>query len=250
MTDEEDRDKEEFWGSPEAEVVYLDWRKQENMRIARQVGEVASSFDKPKVFEVGLGRGPLTRLILPKVGEYWGIEPVPADLERSIDELNLDPERSLCLRAEDLDTCSPFDTMDGYFDIIVMVSVLEHVPNPAEILTSLRRLLKKGGVLIISVPDSTRFRFFHKLRTLCGIEPWSYFHISFFSDTSLDQLFLNLGFSVADRRRASLLTDKSIKYYEVHHSSRLLGLAMKAFKLFQLDNLAHMETIFYVLKKE
>jgi SAM-dependent methyltransferase len=40
-----------------------------------------------------------------------------------------------------------------YFDAIFLDSVLEHLTNPAEYLVEIRRILKKGGVLYIGVPN-------------------------------------------------------------------------------------------------
>ena len=41
---------------------------------------------------------------------------------------------------------------DSSFDIITIIETLEHVNKPEDILKEIRRLLKKGGTLIISVP--------------------------------------------------------------------------------------------------
>ncbi len=40
----------------------------------------------------------------------------------------------------------------NYFDIILMNSVLEHLTDPLSILIECRRILKKGGILMINVP--------------------------------------------------------------------------------------------------
>ena len=38
------------------------------------------------------------------------------------------------------------------FDLILVISVLEHLDNPVEVLKSCRELLKPGGILLINVP--------------------------------------------------------------------------------------------------
>src|SRR5687768_600390 len=52
------------------------------------------------------------------------------------------------------------DIPDGNYDAIVMLHVIEHIPNPAESLTELRRMLRPGGVLVIETPryDSLMFK--------------------------------------------------------------------------------------------
>ena len=41
---------------------------------------------------------------------------------------------------------------DDYFDVIILQSVLEHVKNPQQELLGLKKLLKRGGIIIISSP--------------------------------------------------------------------------------------------------
>ena len=44
----------------------------------------------------------------------------------------------------------PFE--DGAVDAVVMLDVLEHVPEPRAVLTEVRRVLRPGGVVVLSVP--------------------------------------------------------------------------------------------------
>jgi len=41
---------------------------------------------------------------------------------------------------------------DGSFDVVLMISVLEHLWNPEEALGHCRRILRPGGLLLINVP--------------------------------------------------------------------------------------------------
>src|SRR4051812_25937907 len=41
---------------------------------------------------------------------------------------------------------------DASFDVVLCTQVLEHVPNPREVLGELHRLLRDGGRLYLSVP--------------------------------------------------------------------------------------------------
>jgi len=42
------------------------------------------------------------------------------------------------------------------FDLVLCTEVLEHVPNPVLALASIRKTLKKGGTLLVTVPLSSR----------------------------------------------------------------------------------------------
>jgi SAM-dependent methyltransferase len=53
-------------------------------------------------------------------------------------------------------TCGPADTVpypDGIFDAILLLDVLEHVPNERALVDEIARLLRPGGQLILSVPN-------------------------------------------------------------------------------------------------
>lgn len=53
---------------------------------------------------------------------------------------------------------------DGFFDVVVAGEVLEHTLNPIKALSEMHRVLKKGGKLILSVPNArTIRRYWNKL---------------------------------------------------------------------------------------
>lgn len=53
---------------------------------------------------------------------------------------------------------------DGYFDVVTIWQVLEHMESPVDALMEVNRILKDEGVLIVSLPniDSLQFRIFGK----------------------------------------------------------------------------------------
>lgn len=51
-----------------------------------------------------------------------------------------------------MDLTKPLNFTDGSFDTIILSDVLEHIPNPLELLSEIYRILKDGGVLIGNVP--------------------------------------------------------------------------------------------------
>jgi 2-polyprenyl-3-methyl-5-hydroxy-6-metoxy-1,4-benzoquinol methylase len=52
---------------------------------------------------------------------------------------------------------TPLPLVDGSYDVIVISEVLEHIKEPEGIIREAGRLLKKGGLLIITVPLDTPF---------------------------------------------------------------------------------------------
>lgn len=87
------------------------------------------------------------------------------------------------------------------FDVITMWHSLEHTPQPAEILAAIRRLLKPGGILFVSVPniDSLQARF--------GENFWTYLdvphHLCHFTPRGLGTLLRKSGFAVRHTFRFS-----------------------------------------------
>ncbi len=242
-------EESEFWSSDKAHAAYKSWRNSENDRVANQILSQIDTPAETKLLEIGFGEGPLTATFMNIVGEYWGIEPIPISFEQTADRLQLNRNRIFNIKAEDMLSSSPFEAMTDYFDVIVMISVLEHLPNPMNILESCRKLLAPGGTLFISVPDSTKFAWLYTFRKTAGLEPWTYFHISFFSEASLDYIFRNKGFEVLVKKRNSLLSSDSIEYFRWLYNSKLLEITMRLFKKLHFDRLIGMETIFYNLVK-
>jgi SAM-dependent methyltransferase len=82
----------------------------------------------------------------------------------------------------EVNTFSEFKT-NKKFDVIYMSHFLEHCPNPMETLLKAKNLLKKGGMVIIKVPniDSFSFRIFGKFSYFLDIPR----HIFMFSPKTM-----------------------------------------------------------------
>ncbi|MCK8043382.1 class I SAM-dependent methyltransferase [Shewanella sp. 1CM18E] len=84
------------------------------------------------------------------------------------------------------------------FDVVHACNVLEHIPNPIELLECIHLLVKDGGLVCISVPND--YNPFQKtVREVDGLEPWWLappHHLNYFDVSSLTQLLNNSGFDV------------------------------------------------------
>jgi len=76
----------------------------------------------------------------------------------------------------------PFDLRRG-FDVIVAGELIEHLENPGVFLASAARHLGKGGVLFLTTPNTTSFRFF--AYALLGKEPAYEGHVTYFTKDAL-----------------------------------------------------------------
>jgi len=78
------------------------------------------------------------------------------------------------------------EDIQGSFDLISLVHVLEHISGPTAFLSRIRKLIKPGGLLLIEVPD-------------CKINPFFLVvadHASHFSPASLSAIVTKAGFNV------------------------------------------------------
>jgi SAM-dependent methyltransferase len=86
----------------------------------------------------------------------------------------------------------------GLFDVIHMSEVLEHAPNPSELVYIAANMLNKGGLICVIVPnDYSPFQYV--LRNVGGYEPWWVappHHINYFDPKSLTFLIASKGFDI------------------------------------------------------
>lgn len=105
--------------------------------------------EKPgRALEVGFGAG----VYLPALAENYA-EVVGTDL----DQAHLGHSRSLTDRFANLrlaaDDITASQLAAGSFELVLCSEVLEHIPNTEAVIAGLRRVLKPGGLLILSTPQ-------------------------------------------------------------------------------------------------
>lgn len=85
---------------------------------------------------------------------------------------------------------------DESFDVILFISVMEHLWDPAEVLKQCRRLLKPSGILLVNVP-TWRGKFFLELAAFnIGVSPKSEMddHKMYYNKRDLWPLLVRAGF--------------------------------------------------------
>lgn len=94
-----------------------------------------------KLVDIGCGRMPYRKELEPLVDSYIGVDhPEVSKLYKS------DVKPEVLVDAKKL----PFQ--NNFFDIALLIQVLEHVDEPDKVIKEAARVLKQGGILIISVP--------------------------------------------------------------------------------------------------
>lgn len=114
--------------------------------------------------------------------------------------------------------------LEGHFDLITAIEVLEHVSDPVEILTLLRRLLKPSGTLFLTTGNARPFR--DRLTSWAYVVPEV--HVSFFEPQTLARAMTRAGLAPAFPGFAPGFTDivrfKVLKSLRVRRRNLLEGL--------------------------
>lgn len=144
------------------------------------------------VLEIGCLSGGFSKNLLLEC-EYWGVDPLLANG-------NVVHQRKTKLLA-----CSIEDAWDelpsGFFDLVILNDVLEHLVDPPLVLEKLRRLLSRTGVITGSVPN---VRHSGLLWDLLVRKDWRYreqgvldsTHLRFFTIRSLSRTLRESGYAV------------------------------------------------------
>ena len=114
--------------------------------IHRDLREPLASFSGT-ILDVGCGNSPFRHLLNPTATEYKGIDVAEAASfgYRNPDVVYYDGNTI------------PF--ADGAFDALLCTEVIEHIADPTKLVGEMHRVLKPGGVGIITVPWSARFHY-------------------------------------------------------------------------------------------
>ena len=105
-----------------------------------------------RVLDIGCGGGLLCEALQDLGAQVTGIDLAPAMLEAA--RLHA-AERGVAidyrlLRAEELASTEP-----GAFDVVTCMEMVEHVPDPASIVTAIAALVRPGGAVFISTLNRT-----------------------------------------------------------------------------------------------
>ncbi len=190
---------EQYWRSDRPrEHGYADYAKDEPLYLKtfrRRRGLVARHCPEPgRVLDIGCAAGYFLRVMQAEGWDVLGVEPSPI-AERAASHLGQDRVWHGTLDSAPADRCPP-----GSFDLVTMWDVIEHVPDPQQLLREAKSMLAPGGTLILETQNvDSRFA------SMLG-KRWHHYkhreHLYHFNPDTVQRLLGQSGFEVVDNSAA------------------------------------------------
>ncbi|HOZ16416.1 MAG TPA: methyltransferase domain-containing protein [Candidatus Portnoybacteria bacterium] len=131
-------------------------QKLEKMRLKKIIKSAKLTLNDI-VLDLGCGEGFLINM-LPNIKRIFGIDISNIALKRATKLLA--NKENIKLQWGD---ARKLEFTNETFDKILCSEVLEHLPNPTEVIKEIHRTIKKNGLVIISVPDEKRLKLIMKI---------------------------------------------------------------------------------------
>lgn len=169
--------------------AWLQRRQLERLREVERRREVG------KLLDVGCGKGGFLRAARDRGWRCFGVE-ISFQASNEARRMGLDVATG---RFEDV------DYPDSFFDVITMYHVLEHLYDPSEALSKAYQLIKRGGLLVVAVPN------FNSLQAGIFRQRWYHLdaprHLYHFTPSTLKMLLHKAEFKVLETRWFSVEHD-------------------------------------------
>jgi len=180
---------ERFWGRCFSLIGHL-----------REVGTGTVLFlhakDRGKLLDIGCGSGIFMRRLNNLGWDTWGVE-----FDTKAAEIASRIAGKDRVYVGNIEDCL---FQDGFFDVITLVHVIEHLSDPFSVLKKCMDLLRPGGKIIISTPNAASWgaRFFK--RCWRGWEPPR--HLYIYNPQTLSQLVARAGFMIVQSKTVNNAT--------------------------------------------
>jgi len=136
-------------------------------------GAILNQIDQcENLLDIGCGDGKVAELYKQKAKNVFGID-------ISAQALEVAEKRGIKVAIQDLNDM-PLKFPDDFFDYVILTDVVEHVINPIGLLKEVKRILKKDGRAIITVPNFARLS--NRLRMIFIGDPVDILHWSKYGD--------------------------------------------------------------------
>lgn len=169
------------WGFKNNEEMV---RRIKTLTFHRRFDEIEKYMHPGNVLDVGCDMGFSLEAALERKWEPYGVE---------LSEYSSNIAKKKFGKAVFSGTLEEAHFQSDYFDAITMSDLIEHVPNPNELLQEVKRILKPNGLLAITTPDiaSLSSKIMRKQWVNIKLE-----HLFYFSPHTITQTLEKNGFGV------------------------------------------------------
>jgi len=183
-----------------------------NGRIKR-IGKLKP--EKGKLLDVGCAAGFVLDLARKDGWEVYGVDLSKEAIAYAKSELKLNVQQK---------TLAEAGYADEYFDVVTILDVIEHLPDPRKEINAMGRVLKKGGLIVITTPNVGSL-----VPKLIG-KHWLEYkrvreHIYFFSNKTLRKMLEEEGFTV-------VRVESTGRIFELRKLLEMATLQSRIFSLF------------------
>lgn len=136
----------------------------------------------------------------------------------------LEPDEKACEHLEEvLDARVVCDVLrpklfDSKFDIISFNRVMEHLPQPVDVIQEAEAALSKGGVVYVEVPDTLTYSLYGQAHPEFGSA-----HLTIFDSMGLERMLNSAGLIVVEKQRVSEPSGKLTLFAFALRAKDLLG---------------------------
>jgi len=186
------------------------------------VQKIQSLQPRGKFLDIGCAGGQMLNAIRERGYETYGVELSSEAAQSARDKFGLNVITGDILSAK---------YENNFFDVVFMGDVLEHVPNPVEVMKEIHRITKPKALVVILCPTQTNTlfsRFGFSVYTLLGknatvnLPPY---HLLEFRPVSMKNFMRQAGFSVIDAQGTTMKPSEIAQ-----RSSFLQNIAKKVFQ--------------------
>ena len=183
-----DKERLEFYAHDYFEHGYLDKENQIGLynKATLFLERLLRYCNKGRLLDIGAASGAYVRCAIDKGLEAYGVELSPSAVKFAKDYWKVNLSQGTLEEAR-------FHA--NFFDAVILVHSLEHLPHPLETLVEIKRIMKKTGILYISLPNIASYRAKRLGEKWGALKPAE--HLFFFSPKTLRVLLERAGFDIA-----------------------------------------------------